>query len=165
MKLGSRKDKIAKAWKEALLSGYAVKPMIEIEEYIDSCTRRIMDYIDAYCAGKKSDVDIVEALDDLMRYLATDGKLSPGDSIRQLLYVKDIALKVDPKMSREEFVRFSNAVDEIACLAFDKYMEAKEHIYLLRVKEKERTIEMLRKAMAHYEEYYGKLPPPEYPPE
>ncbi len=159
MKLGSRKDKLAKAWKEALLSSYQVKPMIEIEEYIESCTRRIVDYIDAYCRGERSDVDIVEAVDDLMRYLATDGNLSPGDSIRQVLYLKNLVLKVDPKMSKEEFFKFSNAVDDVACLAFDKYMEAKEHIYLLRVKEKERTIDMLRKAMSHYEEYYGELPP------
>ncbi len=158
MKLGSRKDKIAKAWKEFLLSGFSVKPMIEIEEYIESCTRKIVDYIDSYCKGEKSNVDVLEAVDDLMRYLATDGKLSPGDSIRQILYLKNIALKVDPKMNKEEFFRFSNAVDDIACLAFDKYVEAKEHIYLLRVKEKERTIDMLRKAMSHYEEYYGNLP-------
>ncbi|RUM33707.1 MAG: hypothetical protein DSY33_03805 [Archaeoglobus sp.] len=158
MKLKNRKDKIATAWKEALLSGYAVKPMVEIEEYIESCTKRIMDYIDSFCKGENSNVDIVEAVDDLMRYLATDSKLGPGDSIRQILYLKNIALKVDPKMSIDEFVRFSNAVDEVACLAFNKYMEAKEHIYLLRVKEKEGLIDMLRKAMSYYEKYYGELP-------
>ncbi|AEA46254.1 RsbRD N-terminal domain-containing protein [Archaeoglobus veneficus] len=150
-----KRKKILEDWQKLLLANYPVEPVIEITDYIEECTKALLGFVEAYYEGREVDVD--EAVDDLMRFLATDKNLTPGESIAQLLHLKKLLLKTFPDMTIDDFVKISNAIDSLACKAFNKYMEAREHIYSLRVKEKDKTIEMMRKAMDLYEQYYGHL--------
>jgi len=150
-----KRRNIVKEWQEYLLAEYPVKPVAEIIDYIEECAESLLSFVEAYCKGKKADVD--EAVDDLMRFLATDRKLTPGESITQVFYLKKLLLKEFPDIKKEDFVKLSDAIDVLACKAFNKYMEAREHIYELRLKEKQGTIDILKKAMEMYEKYYGQF--------
>ncbi|RLI84386.1 MAG: hypothetical protein DRO98_08615 [Archaeoglobales archaeon] len=157
IEFSNRREDILKEWQELLLAAYPIKPVVEITNFIEECARSLLNFVEAYYEGREADVE--EAVDNLMRFLATDKNLTPGESIGQLLYLKKLLLKTFPEMAKDDFVKLSDAIDVLACKAFNKYMEAREHIYDLRVKEKERTIEILRKVMDFYEQYYGHLPP------
>ncbi len=148
-----KKKNILKEWQELLLAEYPVKPVVEIINYLEECAESLLSFVEAYYKGKETDVE--EAVDDLMRFLATDRKLTPGESIAQILYLKKLLLKEFPDIKKEDFVKLNDAVDILACKAFNRYMEAREHIYELRLKEKQGMIDILKRAMDMYEKYYG----------
>jgi len=148
-----RKDKMLKNWQEKLLEKYPIKPVIEITSYIEECTTKIMDkLIEALEKGTYEGVE--EPIDDLMRFLATDRDLSPGQSISMLLYLKTLFLTNFPEMKKEEFIKINGIIDTFACIGFNKYMLCREKIFDLRVKQKEKELEMFRRAMEAYEHVY-----------
>ncbi|GEM_PF-431844 len=139
-----RKD-ILKAWQKYFLDRYPIKPPIEITDYLEECLSGILDkLVDFYNGGSFKGVE--EPLDNLMRYLASDTKLSAGGSMASIFYLKKIFLDVFPNMSKEDFIRLSEAVDVLICKAFDAYMASREKLFELKYKEKEYWLRMEMKA-------------------
>ncbi len=145
------KKRMLEEWEEKIWEHYPIRPRVkEIDYYIRNCTSKILSRIvEVYNGGELGDID--ETVDDLMRFLATDRKLSPGDSIGLILYLKNLFLKEFPDLSKDEYIKLNQIIDRIACIAFDKYMACREHIYRLRVMEKEREVEMIRRMIEFYE--------------
>ena len=59
-----------------------------------------------------------------------------------------------PEMKKEEFIKINSIIDTFACIGFNKYMLCREKVFDLRVKQKEKELEMFRKAMEAYEHVY-----------
>jgi len=138
-------------WEAKIWEHYPIRPRVrEIDYYIRECTSKILSkVVEVYNGGEYGDIE--ETVDDLMRFLATDRKLSPGDSIGLVLYLKYLFLREFPELSKDEFIKLNGIIDKIACMAFDKYMACREHIYRLRIMEKEREVEMIRRMVEFYE--------------
>ena len=149
VELNRVREEILKDWQDKLLERYPIKPVIEITEYIEECTTRIFDkFVEAYNGGSYEGVE--EPIDDLMRFLAVDRNLSPGDSISMLLFLKELLLRKFPDMSKDEFIKLSNIIDTFACIAFDRYMACREDVFNLRLEEKEREKQMILKAIENW---------------
>ncbi len=143
------REKILKDWQNQLLARYPIKPVIEITEYIENCTTKILDkLIETYNGGSYEGVE--EPIDDLMRFLAVDKNLTPGDSISMLLYLKELFLQSFPDMTKEEFIKLNNIIDTFARIAFNRYMACREDIFNLRLEEKEREKQMILKAIENW---------------
>ncbi len=140
---GSVKQKIVKRWVDLILARYPIKPVIEIVEYVEECAEKIVDGFLRMYDGEKN-VNLEEPLDDLMRYLATDKNLSPGDSMRLLVTLKHITAE-EMGVKGEDKLRLYEVMDEIAYKAFDCYMACREEIFELRLKEKDRDLEIMRR--------------------
>ena len=150
LKFEEKKKKILNAWQDKIFESYPVKPTVpEIIGYIEECTEKIFDkFIEVYNGGKFEGIE--EAIDDLMRYLAVDAKLSPGQSIEKIFFLKEAILE-EFSVSLEEFVRINSIVDELACMAFDIYSKCREHIYELRLEQKEEEKKVLERII-HFAE-------------
>ncbi len=136
------KEKTVKAWVDKILAGYPVKPVLEVVDYIEDAASRIVDAVLMLHEGGKVDID--EALDDLMRFLATDRNLSPGESVKLISELREMIAN-ELNLRGEERLKFNLKVEELMFRAFDAYMACREKIFELRLKEKERDIEIMRK--------------------
>jgi len=144
VKLETKRKKILKGWQDKILESYPVTPAIEITGYISGCTSKIFDkVVEVHNGGNYEGIDV--AADDLMRFLAVDGKLSPGDSISYLFYLKKLINKEFPDISKSEWQKITDIIDEIGYIAFNKYMEAREDVFKLRLFEKNRDLEIASK--------------------
>jgi len=139
--IGKKKKEVLKDWQNYFLSRYTVRPPPEISSYLEECTSKILDkLIEYYNGGSFKGVE--EPLDELMRYLATDKNLSAGGSMAMIFQLKKIFLNRYPDMSKEDFVKLNEAIDILACKAFDAYMASREKLYELKYKEKEYWLRM-----------------------
>ncbi len=143
MATGSVKQRIVKRWVDLILARYPIKPVIEIVEYVEECAEKIVDGFLRMYDGEKN-VNLDEPLDDLMRYLATDKNLSPGDSMRLLVALKHITAE-EMGVKGEDKLKLYEVMDEIAYKGFDCYMACREEIFELRLKEKDRDLEIMRR--------------------
>ncbi|WP_202320237.1 hypothetical protein [Archaeoglobus neptunius] len=142
------KEKTLKNWIESVLSGYSVKPVFEVVEYIEDAGGGILDgFLMAY-EGKSVDEKVEEAIDNLMRFLATDRNLSPSESIRLVFRLRDM-IADGLRLSVSEKFEFNRRTEDLILKAFDAYMACREKIFELRLKEKENDIEMMRKIMEY----------------
>lgn len=141
-----------KVWRDRIFETYPFKPNVpEITHYINNCTQKILDkFIEAYNGDSLDGVE--EPIDDLMRYLAVDAKMTPGQSIEKILYLKKLLLD-EFSLNFDEFLKASRIIDKMASIAFDIYTQCREHIFELRLNEKdakmkelERMIEFAEKA-------------------
>lgn len=150
LKLKEKKQKILAIWQDKIFETYPVKPSVpEIIGYIEECTEKIFDkFVEVYNGGSFEGIE--EAVDDLMRYLAVDAKLTPGQSIEKILFLKELVLK-EFSPDFKEFVKINNIVDKLACMAFDIYTKCREHIYELRLEQKEEEKKMLERVI-HFAE-------------
>ncbi len=146
LNLKDKKEEILGLWQDKIFETYPVKPSIpEIVGYVEECTEKIFDkIIDVYNGGSFEGVE--EAVDDLMRYLAVDAKLTPGQSVGYILFLKELILKKFSP-SFEEFLKIDNIIDRLACMAFDMYSKCREHIYELRLEQKEEEKRMLERVI------------------
>ncbi len=129
--LEKKREEIVKEFKEFFLKRYPIRPPVEVEEFIEEFTKGV---VDAVIDNDFKNVD--SALDNMMRYLATDSRLSAGGSIATLFHLKDIiAGKV--KLDRKGFEEISRRVDLIVCKAFDHYMNAREDLYKAKYRQME----------------------------
>ncbi len=129
-KVLQKKNEVANAWKEYFLSRYPIRPPKEIVEYIEECTSQIVESL------FKDLKDVEKPLDDLMRYLATDTKLSAGGSIGTIFYLKKLFLDI-AKLNMNEFLELNRRIDLLVCKAFDMYMNAREDVYRARFRQME----------------------------
>ncbi len=129
--LEKKKEEIAKEWREFFLSRYPIRPPIEIVDFLDECSKGIV-----YAIAENNFKNIEEALDGLMRYLATDSRLSAGGSIGTFFYLRDIVLK-KLKLSIEDLIEFDRRLNVVVCKAFDLYMKAREDLYRAKYKQME----------------------------
>jgi hypothetical protein len=136
------KKRIHQKWSELFLAKYPVKPAIEVVDYIDEATGKIVEGVFRLYAGE--DADVEDAIDDLMRFLATDGDMSPGESLRLFGTLKRI-MAGELKLNDTERIKLYDIIDSMIYRAFDLYMASREEIYKLRIKEKERDIEIMRR--------------------
>ncbi len=135
-------EKIVKRWVETILANYPIKPVLEVRQYVEEAAEKIVAaFFDMY-SGKEVEID--EPINDLMRFLATDRNLSPGDSLKLLVNLKHIVAE-EMKLSAQDRVRLYEVMDEIAFKAFDHYMACREKIFELRLREKDRDLEIMRK--------------------
>jgi len=141
-KVAEKKEEIAKAWREYFLKRYPIRPPIEIVDFLDDCTKGIVNAI-----VNKDFKNIEEPLDGLMRYLATDSKLSAGGSIGTLFHLRDIIEK-KVKLSKDELLELDKRLDIVICKAFDLYMNAREDLF--RIKYRQMEFE-LKAQMKQYE--------------
>ncbi len=140
-------DKIVEKWVEKLLANYPIKPVIEVRQYIEEAAEKIVRNVLDIFAGKGFEID-EEAIDNLMRFLATDRSLSPGDSIKLVMDLKHIIAE-KMKLDVNEKLKLYEILDDVACKAFDHYMACREKIFELKLKEKDRDIEMMRKIIEY----------------
>jgi hypothetical protein len=136
---------ILKEWQK-MLFGENFNPAIEVAEYLEDCTSRIVrKVIDIYSGKGHGGVE--EAIDDLMRYLATDKNLTPGQAVSTIINLKNIIHGMFPQMELDEFLRLDTIIDNLACLAFDSYSALREEIFELRLEEKDKEKRMLERSI------------------
>lgn len=139
---------ITEEWVDHLLSNYPIR-VIEVDEYIRECAGKIIKAILDRYDGRKVDADEFEnAVDDLMRYIAS-GQESPREAMQKLFALKEIFAK-----RKYDIAKINKIIDEFLCIAFEHYVLCKSHIYELRIKEIKNENEMLRKIMEYAEKYY-----------
>jgi hypothetical protein len=142
--LKKERKKILKKWQDKILESYPIKPVIEITSYVDDCTSKIFDkLVEVYNGGEYEGIE--EPLDDLMRFLAVDRKLTPGDSISILFYIKKLINWAFPNMDKKELIRISEIIDNFGYVAFNRYSACREDLFKLRLMEKDRDLEIARK--------------------
>ena len=139
------RKRILREWQNSLF-GERFRPVVEIKEYLHTCTTGIISGLIELFAGKKAD-KLERALDDLMRYLATDKGLSPGQAISTILALKNIIRNIFPEMDLEDYRKVEEVVDTIAIMAFDMYVALREEIFELRLMEKEKEKRMLERSI------------------
>jgi len=148
VELEKHRSKILKEWQDKILESYPIKPVIEIAGYIEDCTTKIFDkLVEVYNGGSYSGVE--EPLDDLMRFLAVDGKLTPGDSISILFYIKKLLNNAFPDMSKNEWQKLSSIIDNFGYVAFNRYSACREDIFRLKLMEKDRDLEIARRIIEY----------------
>lgn len=155
VELETKRKKILKIWQDKILESYPVTPAVEITGYIGGCTSKIFDkVIEVYKGGDYEGIEV--AADDLMRFLAVDGKLTPGESIAYLFYLKKLIDNEFPETSKKEWQKISDIVDKIGYIAFNKYMEAREDVFKLRLFEKNRDLEIAGKIVEYSTKFLQK---------
>ncbi len=142
------KEKIIKAWVDRILAGYPVKPVFEVVDYLEDAARRILDGILTLHTSGELSANVDDAIDDLMRFLATDRNLSPGESIRLISELRDMVAD-GIGLKGEDRLKFNLKIEEIMFRAFNTYMACREKIFELRLKEKDRDIEIMRKIIEY----------------
>lgn len=143
------KEKILKVWVDRILEGYPVK-VFEVVDYVGDAANRVFNALIGLYKGEKLNDDVEDALDDLMRFLATDRNLTPGESIRLISELRDLVAD-EAGLRGEERLKFNLMVEELIFKAFNLYMACREKIFELRLKEKDRDIEMMRKIIEYSE--------------
>ncbi|KUJ92635.1 MAG: hypothetical protein XD40_2175 [Archaeoglobus fulgidus] len=138
------RKKVIEWWVDRLLINYPVKPVFEVVSFLQEAAEKIVDGALSLYEGKS--VDLSDAVDDVMRFLATDRNFSPGDSIRLFCELRDFMAE-ELNLKAEERLKFGRKFEEILFTAFDAYMACREKIFELRLKEKEADLEMMRKIM------------------
>ncbi len=138
------RKKVVEWWVGRLLVNYPVKPVFEVVSFLQEAAEKIVDGALSLYEGKS--VDLSDAVDDVMRFLATDRNFNPGDSVRLFCELRDF-MADELKLKAEDRLKFDRRFDEILFTAFDAYMTCREKIYELRLKEKEADLEMMRKIM------------------
>ena len=139
------RKQILKEWQNSLF-GERFRPVVEVKEYLDACTAGVVSGLIKLLTGKKAD-ELERALDDLMRYLATDKSLGPGQAMLSILNLKNIIYHIFPEMNLEDYRKVEKAVDSIAVMAFDMYMALREELFELRLMEKEKEKRMLERSI------------------
>jgi hypothetical protein len=138
------RKKVVEWWVDRLLINYPVKPVFEVVSFLQEAAEKIVDRALSLYEGKS--VDLSDAVDDVMRFLATDRNFSPGDSIRLFCELRDFMAE-ELNLKAEDRLKFGRKFEEILFTAFDAYMACREKIFELRLKEKEADLEMMRKIM------------------
>lgn len=135
-------DKIVNEFVQKILSPYPLPPAIEVVNYLHEAAEKVVKGILSCYAGKEVNFD--DAIEDLMRYMATERNFSPSDSLRIL---GDLKKKInrEMKLNEKEFLKLSEIIDEVLYKAFDAYTKCREKIFELRLKEKDRDIEIMRR--------------------
>lgn len=158
VELEKHRKKILKQWQDKVLESYTVKPVVEITGYVDDCTSKIFDkLVEVYNGGDYEGVE--EPLDDLMRFLAVDGNKTPGDSIYVLFYLKEL-LESNYKLDKKEWLKLNEIIDNFGYIAFNKYSGCREEVFNIKMREKDRDLEIARKIIEysgrHIENYMDK---------
>ncbi len=141
-----KRGKIVKKWTDRVFANYPVKPVVEVVEYIENAAGRILDGMVAAYHGDKIEVD--DAIDDLMRFLATDRNLKPGDSMALLFELRNMVAE-EMRLKGVDRLEFDRKVEEIILKGFNYYIACREKIFELRLKEKDMNIEMMRKIIEY----------------
>ncbi len=125
-----------------ILSPYPITPAIEVVNYLNEAVTRIVAGIWERYQNKDTSFD--DAIEDLMRYLATDRNFSPSESIRILGDLKR-EIRKEMHLGEREAIRLYEIIDEVLYKAFEFYYSCRAKIFELRLKEKDRDIEIMRK--------------------
>lgn len=141
-----RKERIVQTWTDKVFASYPLKPVAEVVEYVEMAARKILDGMIAAYRGERIEVD--EAVDNLMRFLATDRNLKPGDSMALLFELRNMVAE-EMKLNGEARLKFDHNVEEIILKGFNYYIASREKIFELRLKEKDMNLEMMRKIIEY----------------
>jgi len=136
---------ILREWQNSIF-GEGFRPVLEVRNYLDSCTAGIVSGVVRLYSGEKAD-ELEKAIEDLMRYLATDKNLKAGEVIGTILSLKEIIYNLFPEMDLSDYRRLEKVVDGIATMAFDVYATLREEIFELRLMEKEKEKRMLERSI------------------
>jgi hypothetical protein len=139
------KKLILKRWQDSLF-GENFRPVIEVREYLENCTTGIVSGIVKLFSGKKAG-ELERALDDFMRYLATDKNIGPGQAVMTIIDLKNIIYNIFPDMSLKDYRKLDKIIDDVASMAFDIYSALREEIFELRLMEKEKEKRMLERSI------------------
>jgi len=156
--LEKAKKLILKGWRDSLF-GENFRPVIEIREYLEKCTTSIVSAVIKLYSGKK-DEELEGALDDFMRFLATDKNLGPGQAVMTILNLKNIIYDIFPEMSLKDYRKLDKVIDNVASMAFDMYSSLREELFELRLMEKEKEKRMLERSIEltlEDQEFYDNL--------
>ncbi len=149
---------ILKEWQDSLF-GENFRPVIEIREYLEKCTTGIVSAVIKLYSGKKAD-ELEGALDDFMRFLATDKNLGPGQAVMTIINLKNIIYDIFPEMSLKDYRKLDKVIDNVASMAFDMYSSLREELFELRLMEKEKEKRMLERSIEltlEDQEFYDNL--------
>jgi hypothetical protein len=142
--LDRAKKLILDEWRRVVFGEF--KPAVEVGEYLKSCTSRIVSGIVKIYAGKKVK-GFEQAVEDYMRFMATDKNLSPGEAVMTLINLKKIIYRVFPDMGLEEYMRLDELMNQVAVIAFNTYSSIREEIFELRLMEKDKEKRMLERSI------------------
>ncbi|MET1124639.1 MAG: RsbRD N-terminal domain-containing protein [Archaeoglobaceae archaeon] len=146
-----RKSEILQRWVEEILKHYPIRVQ-EVTGYVSEAAEKILDGIlNAYSAGEFSE-GFEDAVDDLMRFLATERNYKPSESVGLLFELYEM-LKREMGLDEGEQLRMLNVMIAASLKAFDRYMSCREKLYELRVKEKDKELEALRKVVFYHEKF------------
>lgn len=134
---------VVEDWVKIILKDYPIK-IAEVENYIREAAEKIVDNVLKIFNGEKFDSDFEDAVHDLMRFLATDRKYKPSESLSLMLILFDL-LKDELKLNDKDQLKLLKSVFEVTLLAFDYYVKCRDKIYELRLKQKDQEIEILKK--------------------
>jgi hypothetical protein len=143
--LEQAKKLILDEWRTEIFGG-KFRPPVEVGEYLKSCTSRIVSGVVKIYMGKKVK-GFESAIEDYMRFMATDKNLSPGEAVITLLNLKKVILRIFPDMSMDEYLRLDDLMSYVAIVAFNTYSSIREEIFELRLMEKDREKMMLEKSI------------------
>jgi hypothetical protein len=132
-------------WRRVLF-GEKFRAVREVREYLNDCTGRIVSCVVRILSGKRVN-GLENALDDFLRYLATDKNIGPGEAVMSILKLKEIIFNLFPRMSLEEYRKLDRVMDEIASISFDIYSSLREELFELRLMEKEKEKRMLERSI------------------
>lgn len=125
-----------------ILSPYPITPAIEVVNYVNEAVKKIVVGIVERYQDKDANFD--DAIEDLMRYLATDRNFSPSESLRILGDLKK-EIRREMRLSEKEAIKLYEVVDEVLYKAFEFYYSCRAKIFELRLKEKDRDLEIMRR--------------------
>jgi|Deesub1362A_J573_1020465.scaffolds.fasta_scaffold01650_5 polyhydroxyalkanoate synthesis regulator phasin len=153
VEIEKQRKKILKEWQNKILESYPTQPVTEITGYVEDCTTKIFDkLVEVYNGGEYAGVE--EPIDDLMRFLAVDGKLSPGESISILFYIKKLINSSFPDIDKKKWQEITEIVDNFGFIAFNRYSACREDIFRLKLKEKDRDLEIAGKMIEYTARFY-----------
>ncbi len=138
---------VVEKWIDSILANYPIK-VAEVTEYVGEAAERIVKAVLDIYGGRDPGDEFHTAVDDLMRFLATDKQLSAADSVGMIFELRKLIADA-MKLSDAERLRLFEAVLSVAMVAFDSYVASREKIYELRLKEKDRDLEIMRKVLEY----------------
>lgn len=125
-----------------ILSHYPITPAVEVVNYVHEAVSKIVKGILERYLNR--DANFEDAIEDLMRYLATDRNFSPSESLRILGDIKK-ELRKELNLNDREAIKLYEIVDEVLYRAFEFYYACRAKIFELRLKEKDRDLEIMRR--------------------
>lgn len=140
--MGEKISAIIERTTKKILYPYPITPAIEVVNYVsEAITRIVTGILDRYW-NRHSEFD--DAIEDLMRYLATDRNFSPSESLRIFGDLKK-EIRKELRLDDKEAIKLYEIVDEALYKAFEYYYSCRAKIFELRLKEKDRDLEIMRR--------------------
>jgi hypothetical protein len=138
-------DVILERWIAETVASYpsAVRPFLAGKEDpfrnpVGHTLRRTLATLLEQVQGAMDEARIAGALDDLIRIRAVQD-LTPSQAVKFVFLLKPILRQA---ASEQNQLLLAERIDQLALMAFDKYMQCREHLAQIRLNERRRSLGM-----------------------